>query len=203
MDDENPSRLLVVEGYDDKHVVSHLLKKSNSLLNFNIRSVDGYDNLLQAISPMVKASGRERLGFVLDADDDLDGHWISVREKLRQAELIPPDQLDGNGCIFSSGMTVGVWIMPDNLSTGELENFIIEMVPDLDPTWPLAKQFIDAIPENDRKFRNDKVDKAKLHAWLSSRKAPGKMGAAIGAGDLELSNQLTKRFFGWLEKLFA
>ena len=93
--------------------------------------------------------------------------------------------------------------MPDNLSTGELENFIIKMVPDLDPIWPLAKQFIDAIPENERKFRNDKVDKAKLHAWLSSRKAPGKMGAAIGAGDLELSNQLTKRFFDWLEKLFA
>ena len=203
MQSENPSKLLVVEGYDDQHVVGHLVEKHNTNLNFKIKNVDGYPNLLKSISPEIKAPGRERLGFLLDADQNSSAHWARVKKELKQAGVTPPDKLDQNGCIFVGDLTIGVWIMPDNRSVGELENFFLKMIPAQDPVWPLASQYIDAIPSTHRKFQNEKTDKAKLYAWLSSRKKPGKMGAAIGAGDLNLSNQLSMNFLKWLNNLFG
>ena len=203
MDYNNPSRLLVVEGFDDKHVIKHLLAKSDSNLDFEIKDVGGYPRLLQSINPEVKAPGRERLGFLLDADDDLNGHWIKVREELIRAGVAPPDRLSRDGCIFGDGLIVGVWVMPNNISSGELENFVIEMLPVDDSVWPLAVKYIDSVPENERKFRIEKSDKAKLHAWLSTRKRPGKMGAAIRADDLIVANQLSKNFLRWLEDLYS
>ena len=200
---DNPSRLLVVEGQDDRHVVTQLRKHQAAGLSFEIRDVKGYQNLLQAISPEVKAPGRERLGFLLDADSDLNDHWTKIKSELKRAGVSPPSRLGRNGCIFGSTLTIGVWIMPDNQSSGELENFIIGMLPDQDPVWPLACEYIDAIPQHIRKYKNEKTDKAKLHAWLSTRKKPGRMGAAIGAGDLDLSKELNLKFLEWLTNLFA
>lgn len=203
MDEENPSRLLIVEGYDDKHVVMHFLKRSKSSLNFPIKPVGGYSKLLQCISAEIKAPGRKRLGFLLDADDQLDDHWKGVRARLKQAGVMPPDKLSQNGCIFGDELTVGVWIMPNNMSNGELENFVIEMVPEDDPIWPMSEQYIDSIPKDKRKFAIAKTDKTILNVWLSTRKEPGRMGAAIGAGDLDVSNRLSASFLHWLENLFS
>ena len=93
--------------------------------------------------------------------------------------------------------------MPDNSSSGELEDFVIEMLKDDDPVWPLAQSYIDNIPENDRKFKSTKSDKAKLYAWLATRKKPSRMGAAIGARDLNTQTQLNSSFVAWLSKLFG
>jgi len=203
MDEENPSRLLIVEGYDDKHVVMHFLKRSETSLSFTIKSVEGYPNLLQCINTEIKAAGRKRLGFLLDADDRLDDHWKEVRTRLKKAGVKPPDKLNPNGYIFGNDPTIGVWIMPNNMSAGELENFVMEMVPSDDPIWPISGRYIDSIPKDKRKFAIAKTDKARLHAWLSTRKEPGRMGAAIGAGDLDMSNQSSANFLNWLENLFA
>ncbi len=203
MDYNNHSRLLVVEGFDDKHVIKHLLVKSNSNLDFEMKDVGGYSQLLKSINPEVKAPGRERLGFLLDADEDLNGHWMKVKEELIRAGVAPPDRLSRDGCIFGDGLIVGVWVMPNNVSSGELENFVIEMLPVDDSVWPLAVKYIDSVPENERKFRIEKSDKAKLHAWLSTRKKPGRMGAAIRADDLIVTNQLSKSFLRWLESLYS
>ena len=93
--------------------------------------------------------------------------------------------------------------MPDNDRLGELEDFARELLPSSDRVWPLAQQYIAAIPEADRKFKPGKVSKANLYAWLASRKHPQRMGAAIGAGDLDAEAPLAQRFANWLSKLFG
>ena len=115
-----------------------------------------------------------------------------MRDKLVKAGFAPPDNLNSKGVIIDAegGVpTVGVWLMPDNGSTGELEDFVIRMIKDHDPVWPLAQAYIDNIPGDDRKFSSAKSDKAKLYAWLATRKKPNRMGAAIGAGDLVTETQ--------------
>ncbi len=98
---------------------------------------------------------------------------------------------------------VGVWLMPDNGSAGELEDFARELIRAADNVWPLAEQYIAGIPEADRKFRPGKISKAKLYAWLASRRHPQRIGAAIGTGDLDAEAPLAKRFAQWLSDLFV
>ena len=98
---------------------------------------------------------------------------------------------------------VGVWLMPDNVSSGELENFIHKLIPEEDAIWPRAKQYIDDIPAEDRKFRDRKEFRAKIHAWLATCESPRQMGAAIGTRDLNSEAQIAKDFYEWLRQLFT
>lgn len=120
--------------------------------------------------------------------------------KLKSSQ-IPPKPVPA-GAIIDCKPRIGIWLMPDNKSPGELEDFAVKMVPKNDPVWPLSKAYIANIPKNDRKFAPDKTKKAKLFAWLAARKEPGRMGAAVGAGDLTLNNEPSKKFLEWLSKLF-
>ena len=94
-------------------------------------------------------------------------------------------------------------MLPDNRTPGEIEDFVVTMIPQGDPVWPRAVQYIDGIPTRDRSFNLNKATKAKLHAWLATRRQPGRMGTAIGAGDLLASGPLATTFVGWLKALFA
>ena len=93
--------------------------------------------------------------------------------------------------------------MPDNGSSGELEDFIMRMIPADDPVWPRAKCYIDGIPEAERKFKLQKTQRARIHAWLAARKEPRKMGAAIGAGDLDTGAPIATDLIAWLRRLFG
>lgn len=98
---------------------------------------------------------------------------------------------------------IGVWLMPDNRSPGELENFVAEMIPVGDPVWPLSQDYIDGIPREHRKFADGKTLRAKIHAWLAAREDPRQMGLAIRAHDLEIGGGLCTRFAAWLDGLFV
>ena len=93
--------------------------------------------------------------------------------------------------------------MPDNASSGELEDFVVQMVSTGDTAWHLAQRYIDTIPESERKFSQQKTMRAKLYAWLATREDPRRMGSAIGAHDLEVGGPLCQSFITWLKKLFA
>ena len=97
---------------------------------------------------------------------------------------------------------VGIWLMPDNNSPGEIEDFIAMMIPCNDAVWPLSETYIDSIPVTHRKFREGKILRSKVHAWLAAREAPRRMGSAIGAGDLNVDVELSKKFVSWLRVLF-
>ncbi len=92
--------------------------------------------------------------------------------------------------------------MPDNTSTGELEDFVAQMIPEDDAVWPLARQYIQGIPKERRRFTAKKMRKAEVYAWLATRKEPGPMGAAIGKRDLSTDGQLCRKFSQWLGRLF-
>ena len=55
----------------------------------------------------------------------------------------------------------------------------------------------------ERKFKSGKILKAKLYAWLASRRLPQRMGASITAGDLDVEAPLAQRFARWLSDLFG
>ena len=92
--------------------------------------------------------------------------------------------------------------MPDNISLGELEGFVSQMIPPDDPVWPLAQRYIDDIPVDERKFAENKSLRAQIHAWLATREDPRQMGLAIRTRDLAITNPLSQAFLRWLTRLF-
>lgn len=133
-------------------------------------------------------------------------YCIPRETRIQYKDIYRAEDLNSKGVIIDGkgGVpAVGIWLMPDNGSTGELEDFVIKMIKESDPVWPLAQSYVDNIPDDDRKFSSAKSDKAKLYAWLATRKKPNRMGAAIGAGDLVTETQLNSLFMDWLSKLFG
>ena len=197
------SKILLVEGQDDKHIIRHLREKFLPTVGFCIRETGNKEQLLAAISPEVKAHGRTVIGIVVDADDNVGSRWDAVSGRLQRAGIDDvPKSLCQYGTIINHTPRVGVWLMPDNRSRGEIENFVHTMIPESDAVWPRAKEYIRDIPDMQRKFSRNKISRAEIYAWLATRETPGRMGTAIRLGDLTADGELCASFLKWIENLF-
>lgn len=203
-------RILLVEGENDAHVVKQLVDKQGGVDDFTIVTKHGLSNLLGGLSVELMSDGREVIGIVVDADDDTLGRWRELQARMAGRVELPDSMLVG-GAIVEAGdgsPRVGIWIMPNNLEVGELEDFVRQMIPESDPIWPWSKQYINKIVDElptspPRPFRSNKVLSAQVHAWLATREAPRRMGQAIGRGDLDANAPIAGKFVDWLQRLFA
>ena len=202
---ETHARLLLVEGQDDHHVVRHIRDRHGLIPSFSISSRGSVEQVLRAIPIEALTSGRQALGIIIDANSDPQARWNAITYRLHAANMdiaIPPATGAG-GTVIQGIPRIGIWLMPDNRSQGELEDFVAEMIPSDDPVWPRAQDYIDGIPQDDRKFAPQKTSRAKVHAWLAAREDPRQMGAAIGTRDLNIDGTLCIDFINWLDGLFA
>ena len=202
---DSSNQALLVEGPDDQYVISHIRDLCAPDRNFSLIPKYGVSKLVASIEAEVNVDGRGAVGIVLDRDTDMSSRWDAVRNRLRDAGFDPPRQPDSDGTIIPETdelPRVGVWLMPDNELPGELEDFVVRMIPGNDTVWPLSEDYIDGIPSEDRKFTENKRQRAKVHAWLAAREDPRQMGQAIRAGDLEVDGELCQKFVEWLRKLF-
>lgn len=130
---DSASRVLLVEGSTDMHVVIHICKRA-SIPDFNIDLKGSVEGLLESIPNEVRVDGRAALGIMLDANDHPSNRWEAVKGRLRKVGIEPPPNPQPEGVVIDSDPSkglprVGVWMMPDNESPGELENFLKEMLP--------------------------------------------------------------------------
>lgn len=225
--DRQTDHVLLVEGANDKFVTVHAWSRQHrSGIPLTIydehdrddgelgtqgadRKASGVNLLLESITSRVKTPEVRAIGVIVDADGSMEERWSEIVEQLREAEIETPAQpaLDGT-IIETSGRKprVGVWIMPNNQSSGELEDFFQTMVPDTDLVWPYAQSYVDSVlrdvPKDKRTLRDEKAMKAKVHAWLAAQAEPRPMGRAIAAGDLDTGGELCQSFLAWLQRLF-
>ena len=200
-----PRKLLLVEGGTDYHVVKHLSRKA-ALPDFCVHDKGSVDNVLRAIATEVDVDGRLALGVLVDADEDFNTRWNKIAGSLRSVGIETQDRFQEAGTIIDDvprKPRVGIWVMPNNKSAGEIENFLFRMVPNGDPLWPLAQNYIGRIPNKYRKFVRKKQLRAGIHAWLSAQERPWQPGMAITTGDFRIDNRLCRRFTNWLHQLFT
>ena len=204
---EPSDRLLLVEGPDDQHVVRHLWERLYGRgIPFQFAPRGGVAGVVESIRDEVNVPGRQALGILVDANNGPTTRWESISDRLASVGIHAPATPDPNGAIIAATddtPRIGIWLMPDNHSPGELEDFVAQMIPDNDPVWPLSHSYIDGIPIEDRKFIPGKTLRAKIHSWLAAREDPRQMGLAIRARDLDISGPLCACFMDWLERLFA
>lgn len=211
-------RLLLVEGPDDEHVVKnicgrHALGKIDKVhhgktATESTAATQGKQALLQSLPQHLKGSDLHSVGLILDADENLAGSWLSVRQILTDSGYLNvPPQPAPNGTVVAPPPEptllprVGIWIMPDNQICGTLENFLHFLVPDSDLLLPYAKHAIQALPEC--RFTERAAPKALMHTWLAWQKEPGKpYGQAILARYLDTDLPAGQRFVRWLQRTF-
>lgn len=195
-------RLLVVEGVNDKHVVRQIVGREQRIAAFEIAGAGGIEPLLDGIEARVNFTGRIALGIVADANNDIDARWRRIRNRMPPHIALPERPAQG-GVVVPGRPRVGVWLMPNNADSGELEDFVLQMLPPNDPVWPRAERYIDGIPDHARQFPTGKVSRAKLYAWLATRRDPRRMGEAIRTRDLAIDGALCREFVEWLRRLFG
>ena len=193
--------VLIVEGQDDDHVIWQIAKQLGLDKKFVILAKEGYPDVLAAMGPEVKIEGRKAVGFVLDADAPARERWEEVSLALADLRAVP-EHPDPQGTILPGAPRIGVWLMPNNGSDGELEDFVATMVRPNDAVWPLANAYLRQLPDAAREHVETKPQKAAVHVWLANKKKPGRMGAAIGAGHLDTESELASRLSSWLRRLF-
>ena len=204
-------KTLLVEGGDDEHVLKHLCSYHSIPHLDEIKQLGGDRELLSTIPVQLKASNEEGdvVGVVMDADTNVSARWQSIRYRFLEAgypEVIVPDQPDPAGTILESPSgtilpRAGIWIMPDNTTTGILENFLEFLVPQPDLLFDHAINSVDSIPAQ----RFSKLDKPKavMHTWLAWQKEPGQpYGTAITSRFLDASLPQADLLVSWLRRLF-
>jgi hypothetical protein len=198
--------VMLVEGLSDRHFVSHIKNRLVPSLSFDIEAKEGLSTLIQSIYGEVSLNTRQIVGILVDADNDPDKRWDEVSSRLSESGISVPSSPNSEGTIIyqkPSKPRVGIWIMPDNHSSGELEDFVIEMIPDHDAVWPRSVGYVDGIPIKERKFAPSKTARAKLYAWLATCERAPHIGAAIGDGVFDLQTDGCQAFVRWIERLFG
>ena len=203
------SRILLVEGTDDEHVLIHICLKRCIQVPDKVLQQEGAPNLLNAIPLQISASTGEQdiVGVVIDADTDLAARWQAVRNRFLQAGYtnVPPQPDPGGTILEPPGDSplprTGVWIMPDNKTTGMLENFLLPLVPQQDELLDYATDVVESLPVQ-RFVKNDKP-KTVMHTWLAWQSDPGRpYGIAIRAGFLDHNVPVVDVLVSWLNRLF-
>lgn len=194
--------LLLVEGWIDKTIVRSIVELNQSVPEIEIMPCRGIDKLIGNIKNAIEEEDRIAVGILVDANSSPVERWNIISDQVRATGINLPDGLDPSGVIIEGTPRVGVWLMPDNGTPGEIEDFVAKLIPHNDPIWPKSQSYIDSIPEVHRKFPKAKIAKAKTFAWVSTRKRPGLIDSAINSQDLDLSRDSYKSFVRWLEELY-
>ena len=210
---EDSIRRLIVEGESDRQVVLRLLREGDFGFRTDeilVEPAHGYPNMVKTIRVRLSEpqfysnQARAAVGVVVDADNDIDTIWNQITAELLRArvDVSGRNSPTPDGSLFvrpKPHLKVGVWVMPDNERSGELEDFLASMVPRGDTDWPLARKYVHS---TERKF-GKKVTRAEVWAWIATRKEPSRFDEAIKNGDLHTDGELCQRFIAWLNRLFA
>jgi len=205
--------ILLVEGRDDEHTI-YAIRDIYEIpeTSFAVGKEQGITNVLEKTEAELRVNNRdqiERLGIVIDADENLNNRWQSVTNILQKAGYANiPDLPDSTGTIIEQDGKIkfGVWIMPDNqINQGYLETFLRFFIPDDDEAWEKARECVANL--NDKPFIRANVDhtqKAEIHTYLAWQEEPGKpFGTSITAKYLQADNPQCRLFVDWLIRLFV
>ncbi|MGX5009838.1 DUF3226 domain-containing protein [Enterobacter asburiae] len=199
-------RMLLAEGKNDCHVITALCGKHNLPENFVVHDCESDSRALKKLSALISSSETyEIIGIVIDADNpNLRSKWDNISTRLQKEGYPVPKQPSPDGTIISveGKPKIGVWLMPDNLVDGMLENFCAHMISA--EAVDFARQcVIDAQQNGFATFIENHLSKATIHTFLSWQDIPGMpLGQAITANVLNGEHDIALRFVNFLRSLF-
>lgn len=174
------TKLLVVEGTEEVRFFYALLKHMN-IDSVQVEEIQGKSKLPSFVKtlPIVpNYETVESIAIIRDADGDPKNAFQSVINSLKKAGLNYP----GNHGAFSQGRPkIGIFIMPDGLNPGMLENLCLNAILN-DPAMRCVEEYFNCIAKAGISEPKP-IAKAKVYTWLASRENPARrVGEAAEAG---------------------
>ena len=210
-----PRNKLLVEGAEDQRVIPYLIEANdipwedeNKQPFVYIESFDGIEKVLDknVISTELKASGLSALGLMVDADEEPQNRWKSIRNICLPSIPNFPENLPETGLIHTtnSGVKFGVWMMPDNKMSGMLETFLTYIIPDeKELLWNYAQTAVKEAKNLGAPFIENHIDKANIHTWLAWQNPPGRqLHNAVMKKILNPKHSQAQIFINWFKKLY-
>lgn len=203
---------LLVEGTTDMHVIANLCKthlsppkgyETEKKFRKFVQLGESINGVKEQIPVLLKQSGLTNLGIVVDADENPQGRWESIRNILNKAGYLSlPKEPNKEGLLINH--VIGVWIMPNNQSRGYLEHFVEGLIPENDQLFERAKNTTEKLKQDQiAKFKELAKQKADIHTWLAWQETPGlPIGMAISAGYFDAKASTASPFIAWMKKTF-
>ena len=189
---------IYVEGKDDEAFLSRLLVERGC----EFHPCEGYERLRAKLGTFLKESDRDRVAVIVDADLDSANRWRSLRQRFTELQYQGlPEEISPDGLVFAQPRlpVLGVWIMPDNVKPGCLEDFVSALVPTSDALWKEAIRFVENLPE--RRFPSGDQSKAEMYTWLAIQREPGiRPGIALDKGILLKDSSTVSGIRSWLDR---
>lgn len=204
-------RLLFVEGRNDKEVIYRIENRYNLAGICEVKEMGSDVDAYEAFSLYIneQASKADKVGLVIDADQDFNNRWKSIRLALTSTNnYTVPSVFPPEGLVLDSNVPnkpkIGVWIMPNNGSLGMLEDFLREMVPDDDDLIPEVTKALDNLEASGKKrYKDIHRSKAWMHTYLAWQDEPGNtLAVAVASFQLNSSAAIVKSFAGWMTRLY-
>lgn len=86
---------LLVEGKNDLHVIWNLAERLNLNETFDVVEKNSYHQIIASLPTMLKSTNTlKRLGVIVDADENLKGHWDAIRNILIESGYYSSIPLD-------------------------------------------------------------------------------------------------------------
>lgn len=206
--------LLVVEGKNDCHVITHLAAQNGLESSFGIWQGDNDAGAVDGFAGFLAASGSRPtiLGIVVDCDSSEDGHrvaserrWTQIAKTLASYPYqFPPSPLQTGTILDQMGghPRIGVWLMPDNKREGAIEDFLLQLVPPAAVAF--ARECAKAAKAQD--FGDYKLvheSKAAAHTYLAWQDEPGRpLGSGVRQRSFDANSPAAHPFIQWLRDLF-
>jgi hypothetical protein len=204
-----------VEGKDDLYSVVGLMRghvewpQDVASAPVYIRDCDGKEGIFADgfLAAVLKQSGLRALGVLVDADENCQSCYERVRVRCVSTFPTLPRSIPHGGLIVENadGLRLGVWIMPDNASSGDLETFLRYLVPkEMEPLWMHAVESADSARGLGAPHTVVQVAKANIHTWLAWQEPPGQpLGIALTAKVLDPASAEAQPFVDWFRSLYG
>ncbi len=174
-----------------------------------VKMAEGESKVKTVLKEQLDSPDIERIGIIVDADkkgpENKFKGLIDFIQKETGETLTKPE-LASTGFYYQlkDKRTIGIWVMPDNLNEGYLENFVGAMIAEDDLTWQFCQEKVEELSKKDFcLFSETKTQKALVHTYLAWQKTPGlPLGTAVKAEFLSIENQIVNNFVDWFKNTF-
>lgn len=206
------TKKLLVEGPTDMHVVLALCKHHGVPENFDIVDCGGVEDLFNNLKiRLTNPSMNSTIGIMVDADNNIMQRFNQIIDIINNQSQTPiTKQITANGVIIPSQNTktlpnIGIWLMPDNVNLGMIEDFAISLIPQNDNMIGEVEDELKKIEDKGiNRYSVIHHSKAKIHTYLSWQEEPGSpIGLSITKKVLNPDQGNAKRYVDWLVKLFS
>ncbi len=197
-------RILAVEGKDECNFFEALIKYEK-INGIQIIDIGGKDKIKTEFPLLINLEGFtdvNALGFIRDAEENQAiSAFASICYILKHNGFPAPDTI--NSICNEQNIRIGIFIMPNNIDKGMLEDLCLESVKDK-PVFKCVDHYIECclqcLGENGK---NINISKAKIQTYLSVKKPiANSLGIAAIKGYWNFGNDCFSDIKQFLHNLF-